>query len=378
MYDLIAIVIVLISVLFIILIRNTENLFLKRVFNWFPPILFAYLIPALITNLLNLDLSNVFIHNFSKGLIIPIAIICVMSAMSLSQLKIVGFKPLVLFLSGSLIIALLPPLLVFITKFIDIDFYTQILDEEIWKGLVTIVGSWIGGSTSQLVLKELVNCSEELFVSVLVIDNILVNIWTITMFQNIRRSDKINRILKIDDEKPKEIERIDLDKKNTSILLTFIIIFLISFFFYFLQLDFLITVISLSFIGILIGNIFDFWSFQSTLKFGEILILVIMSILGLKLNFHSLYIPNEMIILSIIWLLLHYIGMTIVAWKLNLHAAWIPIASMANLGGISTAPAVTAAYEKKWMPHAIVLSILSMVTGTMWGVLTIFIFERFI
>lgn len=378
MYDLIAVVIVLISVLFIILIRNIENLFLKRVFNWFPPILFAYLIPALITNFLNLDLSNVFIHNFSKGLIIPVAIICVMSAMSLSQLKIVGFKPLVLFLSGSLIIALLPPLLVFITKFIDIDFYTQILDEEIWKGLVTIVGSWIGGSTSQLVLKELVNCSEELFVSVLVIDNILVNIWTITMFQNIRRSDKINRILKIDDEKPKEIERIDLDKKNTSILLTFIIIFLISFFFYFLQLDFLITVISLSFIGILIGNIFDFWSFQSTLKFGEILILVIMSILGLKLNFHSLYIPNEMIILSIIWLLLHYIGMTIVAWKLNLHAAWIPIASMANLGGISTAPAVTAAYEKKWMPHAIVLSILSMVTGTMWGVLTIFIFERFI
>ena len=378
MYDLIAIVIVLISVLFIILIRNVENLILKRVFNWFPPILFAYLIPALITNLLNLDLSNVFIHNFSKGLIIPVAIICVMSAMSLSQLKIVGFKPLVLFLSGSLIIALLPPLLVFITKFIDIDFYTQILDEEIWKGLVTIVGSWIGGSTSQLVLKELINCSEELFVSVLIIDNILVNIWTITMFQNIRRSDKINRILKIDDKKPKEIERIDLDKKNTSILLTFIIIFLISFFFYFLQLDFLITVISLSFIGILMGNIFDFWSFQSTLKFGEILILVIMSILGLKLNFHSLYIPNEMIILSIIWLLLHYIGMTIVAWKLNLHAAWIPIASMANLGGISTAPAVTAAYEKKWMPHAIVLSILSMVTGTMWGVLTIFIFERFI
>lgn len=378
MYDLIAIVIVLISVLFIILIRNAENLFLKRVFNWFPPILFAYLIPALITNLLNLDLSNVFIHNFSKGLIIPVAIICVMSAMSLSQLKIVGFKPLVLFLSGSLIIALLPPLLVFITKFIDIDFYTQILDEEIWKGLVAIVGSWIGGSTSQLVLKELVNCSEELFVSVLVIDNILVNIWTITMFQNIRRSDKINRILKIDDKKPKEIERIDLDKKNTSILLTFITIFLISSFFYFLQLDFLITVISLSLIGILIGNIFDFWSFQSTLKFGEILILVIMSILGLKLNFHSLYIPNEMIILSIIWLLLHYMGMTIVAWKLNLHAAWIPIASMANLGGISTAPAVTAAYEKKWMPHAIVLSILSMVTGTMWGVLTIFIFERFI
>ena len=50
-------------------------------------------------------------------------------------------------------------------------------------------------------------------------------------------------------------------------------------------------------------------------------------------------------------------------------------ASMANLGGISTAPAVTAAYEKQWMPHAIVLAILSMVTGTVWGLFTIFLFE---
>jgi len=47
---------------------------------------------------------------------------------------------------------------------------------------------------------------------------------------------------------------------------------------------------------------------------------------------------------------------------------------MANLGGISTAPAVTAAYEKRWMPHAILLSILSMVSGTFWGLLTIFLF----
>ena len=35
--------------------------------------------------------------------------------------------------------------------------------------MVPIVGSWIGGSTSQLVLKEVVDCSEELFVAILVI-----------------------------------------------------------------------------------------------------------------------------------------------------------------------------------------------------------------
>jgi len=67
----------------------------------------------------------------------------------------------------------------------------------------------------------------------------------------------------------------------------------------------------------------------------------------------------------------------IVAKLLNINFAWVPIASMANVGGIATAPAVTAAYEKKWMPHAIVLAILSMATGTFWGLLTIDLFERF-
>ena len=58
----------------------------------------------------------------------------------------------------------------------------------------------------------------------------------------------------------------------------------------------------------------------------------------------------------------------------RIHMAWVPIASMANLCGISTAPAVKAAFEKQWMPHAIVLAILSMVSGTAWGLFTTFLF----
>ena len=78
--------------------------------------------------------------------------------------------------------------------------------------------------------------------------------------------------------------------------------------------------------------------------------------------------------LVVLWLLIRYIFMMMLARLLNLHMAWVPIGSMANLGGISTAPAVTAAYNPEWMPHAILLAILSMVTGTAWGMFTIFLF----
>ncbi|MGK0366060.1 MAG: putative membrane protein [Saprospiraceae bacterium] len=60
---------------------------------------------------------------------------------------------------------------------------------------------------------------------------------------------------------------------------------------------------------------------------------------------------------------------------LEVHMAWLLIASIANLSKISTAPAVTAAYNGEWVPHAIVLAILSMVNGTTWGLLTIFLFR---
>lgn len=296
-----------------------------------------------------------------------------MSAMSFSQLKIVGLKPIILFVSGSFIIAILPPVLVKIIGIFNPALYADFMSAELWKGLVPIVGSWIGGSTSQLVLKEVVDCSEELFVSVLVLDNILVNIWTIFMFQMIKRSDQINRWLQLPTAKPPLSSYAENDTKKSSAV-TLAVIALVAVCFFIIDISFLSKVVILSIIGLSLGNLVSFWDHKIVLKMGGLLILIIMAILGLKLNFNALEIPTMLILISVIWLVLHYIGMMLIAYYLKIHAAWIPIASMANLGGISTAPAVTAAYEKQWMPHAIVLSILSMVSGTAWGLLTTYLF----
>ena len=293
--------------------------------------------------------------------------------MSFSQLKIVGLKPIILFVSGSFIIAILPPVLVKIIGIFNPALYADFMSAELWKGLVPIVGSWIGGSTSQLVLKEVVDCSEELFVSVLVLDNILVNIWTIFMFQMIKRSDQINRWLQLPTAKPPLSSNAENDTKESSSA-TLAVIALVAVCFLIIDISFLSKVVILSIIGLSLGNLVSFWDHKIVLKMGGLLILIIMAILGLKLNFNALEIPTMLILISVIWLVLHYIGMMLIAYYLKIHAAWIPIASMANLGGISTAPAVTAAYEKQWMPHAIVLSILSMVSGTAWGLLTIYLF----
>ena len=372
----ISITVVTLTVGAVLWLNTQKNRFINIILNWFPPILFAYVIPALFTHFSGLDLSQVWLHDISKSLIIPFTILVVMSALPFNQLKIVGMKPILVFLTGSFVIAITPVFLVFIYSLLVEEGRDIFLIQEFWKGLVPIVGGWIGGSTSQLVLKEIVQTPEDLFLSILVLDNILVNIWTILMFQFIKKSDTFNKAFGINSSLPSiKTKRRWKDTNNfrnkifTLCTSVFVIISLKIF-----DLSFLFSLIILSVVGLILGNVSKFWDHKLMLRLAGVLIITIMAILGLKLNFNNLTLPIELIILVIFWLVIHFFAMLACAIVLRVNIAWVAIGSMANLGGISTSPAVTSAYKKELMPHAIILAILSMVTGTGWGTLTIYLF----
>ncbi len=374
--EFLSVLIVILTVSFVTWLNRQDIKWIKSVLNWFPAILFAYVIPALFTHLFSLDLKSVSLHVLSRNWIIPFTILTVMSALPFKQLRIVGLRPIFLFVIGSLFIATLPVLLVYLFGSFDVSYHSLFLEKSFWKGLVPIVGGWIGGSTSQLVLKEVIGTDEGLFLSILVLDNILVNIWTILMFQFIQRSDSINRFFRIRDEIKliKEGSHFDIGKAMPAWIGIIIIIF-ITISTHFLINSFLWKIIILSIIGLILGNVIQNWNVKSVLAIGGIAIILIMAILGLRLDFSRLSLPGILVVLVIIWLILHYLFMLLTAVLLRLNIAWVPIASMANLGGISTAPAVTSAYRKELMPHAILLAILSMVSGTAWGLLTIYLFR---
>ena len=375
---LLATILVIVTVVFVLWISSVQISWVQKVLDWFPAILFAYVIPAAITHTFAIDLSQVYLHSISRNWIIPFAILSVMSALSMSQLKIVGAKPIILFVAGSMVIATLPVILVIIFGVVDPYSHQLFIDQQYWKGLAPIVGGWIGGSTSQLVLKELAETEEALFLSILVLDNILVNIWTILMFQFIKRSDHFNSLFGIKAKIPHVNDDIDLGLGSSrSLVITLIIIVVTVIASNFIIDSFLWMVIILSMIGLILGNFIKVWNHKFVLRIGGIAIVLIMATLGLKLNFANLSLPVVLILLVVIWLILHFVFMLIIAKILRINIAWVPIASMANLGGISTAPAVTAAYKKELMPHAILLAILSMVSGTAWGMLTITLFKLF-
>ena len=367
------ILISLFTVVAVRLLDRWENKHIKSLFDWVPAILLAYLFPALISKIGGLDYSASEIHQWSKNLFIPLAIIAVMSSLSFQGLKAIGYKPILLFLSGSFAIAVLPILMLL---FYDQQDFIQgvLIEEHYWKGIPPIVGSWSGGSTSQLVLKELIETPEQVFLTILVMDNIIVNIWTILMFQLIKKSESINKLLGI---KAKSIPQ-SLNKQSdrpVSAYTVFAILLLTVGVVHISINSFIGKIIALSILGLVLSNYIKRWNFDYVLKLGGILILIVMAVLGLKLHFDNLSFNGSFFGFLCLWIISQFIITIVVAKLLNINFAWVPIASMANVGGIATAPAVTAAYEKKWMPHAIVLAILSMASGTFWGLLTIELFK---
>ena len=354
---------------FVIYIAKFKNKIVQKILHWLPAILLTFLIPGILSFIFDLSLENIPLHNWSKAYIYPITIFCIMSSMSLAQLKIVGVKPLLLFLVGSFTIAVIPAFLFFLYLMES----EQML--ELWRGIIPIVGSWIGGSSSMLVLKEYVSVREDLFLSVLLLDNMIQNIVMIFLFQIIRRTDHFNQKFNISqsisftENKTKE----QLTNKNPywSILIAVLITGIVVW----LELDFIVNVIILSILGLVIGNILKFWSFGINLKIGSVGIIVIMSILGLKLKFDSFELPWVLILFMINWMIINILVIAYFNYKLKISMAWGPIAMMANIGGISTSPALASAYNKKLMPHAVVLAIVSMATGTFWGFLTTFLIE---
>ena len=354
---------------FVIYIAKFKNKIVQKILHWLPAILLTFLIPGILSFIFDLSLENIPLHNWSKAYIYPITIFCIMSSMSLAQLKIVGVKPLLLFLVGSFTIAVIPAFLFF--------FYLMGSEQmlELWRGIIPIVGSWIGGSSSMLVLKEYVSVREDLFLSVLLLDNMIQNIVMIFLFQIIRRTDHFNQKFNIS-------QSISFTENKTNELLTnknpywsILIAVLITGTVVWLEFDFIVNVIILSILGLVIGNILKFWSFGINLKIGSVGIIVIMSILGLKLKFAGFELPWVLILFMINWMIINILVIAYFNYKLKISMAWGPIAMMANIGGISTSPALASAYNKKLMPHAVVLAIVSMATGTFWGFLTTFLIE---
>lgn len=381
---------------------DSNHGFWKKLYGVVPPLLFCYLIPGFLNSYHVISGEASGLYRFATVYLLPASLILLLSTANLKAIFGLGNKALLIFFTGSIGIVIGGPIALYVVSFFSDSFHVAAQEAGYWKGLVTITGSWIGGSSSQLALKEIYGCSEELFVIILVIDALVANVWTALLFYGAGITHKIDAWLGADATLIEDVKKNILKFKETKDKpadlkdLTFILGIgfggtavahacsgLISKLFA-PHRDWLIEhglepfssqFLWLILVSTTIGILLSFTRVRKMEKLGStdfatLFIYFLIMTIGMRLDLFNIGANVGLLALAAIWMLIHIISMIVAAKIIKAPFFFVAVGSQANIGGVATAPAVAAAFHPSLAPVGVLLAVLSHVIGTYAGIIS--------
>jgi uncharacterized membrane protein len=272
----------------------------------------------------------------------------------------------------------------------------QAAPDEIWRGLSTVAGSWIGGGANQTAMKEIFHVGDNLFGTMVVVDVVVANIWMGFLLYGVNISDRIDRKLKGDNSAIERLKqsvteyRAKIERMPT-LTTTFVLMavafggtaishwgadvitpFMTQFKeglaaarMHTLMSDFFwLIVISTS-----IGLILSFTRARKlegvgASRWGSVFIYVLVATIGMKMNLGEVFQNLGLFAIGAIWMLVHVTLLLIVAKIIRAPFFFVAVGSQANIGGAASAPVVASAFSPALAPVGVLLAVLGYALGT--------------
>lgn len=398
----------LLSVLsFVFFTSSSKNKWIQKFYTIFPPLLLCYFLPALLHWPLNLiSGENSVLYKVSSQFLLPASLILLCLSIDLKGVWNLGPKALIMFLTGSLGVIIGGPIALLTVKYLFPDLI-QTNPEDLWRGLSTISGSWIGGGANQTAMKEIFSVNENLFAVMIVVDVVVANVWMGLLLYGASITDKIDKWLKADTSAivnlqnkmsafQKDVERIPDTKsllylltiafagvalshwgadlitpwlgKYKDILITWRLTALNSSFFW------------IAFLATTIGLIFSFTRLRNfegigASRFGSIFLYVLVATIGMQMNLQEVFQNLGLFAVGFIWMSIHCILLIFVARWIKAPFFFLAVGSQANIGGAASAPIVAAAISPALAPVGVLLAVLGYALGTYGALLCAFLMQ---
>ena len=170
----------------------------QKFYRFVPALLLCYFIPALLNwplGLISGDVSA--LYTVASRYLLPACLILLCLSIDLQGILNLGPKALIMFFAATLGIVLGGP----IALFLILNFAPNIISanaDELWRGLSTVAGSWIGGGANQTAMKEIFNVGDQLFGTMVVVDVVVANIWMGFLLYGANVAPRIDKWLKSD------------------------------------------------------------------------------------------------------------------------------------------------------------------------------------
>ena len=317
-----------------------------------------------------------------------------MLTLSIDLKKIInlGPKAIIMFLTGTFGILIGGPLsLLFVSHFFPN--LIPISSDDLWRGLSTVAGSWIGGGANQAAMKEMFEVNDTIFSSMITVDVIVANIWMGFLLYGAGINKRLDTWLKADSSAIEALKKklIKYKEENQKIpnFTDYMII---------LSIAFGITGIAHAFADVIAPYIqtnFSFLSkFSLTSKFfwlivfattgglilsftrfrkyegvgastiGSIFLYILVATIGMKMNALAILDSPGVFLLGVIWMLIHVSLLLLVAKIIRAPFFFVAVGSQANVGGAASAPVVASAFHPSLAPVGVLLAVLGYALGT--------------
>jgi uncharacterized membrane protein len=141
---------------------------LQPLFRVTPAVLYAYFLPALSTSL-GVTPQSSEAYDWMVRYLLPVSLLLLMVTVDLRAIVRLGGKALVMMLAGSLGIIIGGP--------IALAILGPFLPDDTWMGLAALGGSWIGGAPNMVAIKESVGTPDSVMGPIIVVDTVVAYSW---------------------------------------------------------------------------------------------------------------------------------------------------------------------------------------------------------
>ena len=383
----------------------------KKFYTIFPALLLCYMVPAVLntTNIISSETEEYEeLYFVASRYFLPASLLLLCLGIDLKGLFNLGWKPIVMFLSGTLGVVLGGPIALFIFSQISPETVAGVGDQSIWRGLSTLAGSWIGGGANQTAMLEIFGYDKTLYGGMILVDIVVANIWMAILLFLIGRNDKINKWLKADSSSITDlvnrVENYSLSVQKQPTLKDYMVMMGITFgglaisyflatwvseslsshptfsdpksFFNSFTSSFLWLILFATTIGVILSTTkLRKLEGSGASKIGSLFIYILVAVIGMRMDIMQIFDNPLLIILGMVWMLIHVVILFAVAKIIKAPFFFIAVGSKANIGGAASAPVVAGAFNPSLAPVGALLAILGYVIGTFAALISAIMME---
>lgn len=396
--DAVVLGILLIILAAIFVTSNSDHPFWKKFYTFIPSLLLCYFVPSIFNSLGLISGEESELYYVASRYLLPASLVLLTLSIDFKGIIGLGPKAIIMFLAGTIGIVIGGPLALLFFSYFAPDIVAGAGPDEIWRGLSTVAGSWIGGGANQTAMYEIYEPSSELFSAMITVDIIVANIWLAFLLYGAGISQKIDAWFKADatpiTELRKKIEnyraniaRIPTLADTTTICAVAFAITALGH----IGADAIVPWIEANAPGLQdlsFGSPF-FWiiviattgglilSFTrardlegaGASRIGSLFLYILVATIGMSMDIMAIFESPGLFLIGLMWIMVHVLILFIVAKIINAPFFFVAVGSQANVGGAASAPIVASAFHPALAPVGVLLAVLGYALGTYAAIL---------